>query len=603
MRSSFSRLFIIKSPIGPIEKPLEKNSLYLGRSDENWNPDIDLGQLCGDFRVSKKHAHLFFKDGNWWIEDLGSKHGTLVDGEEVKGLKEPTKLLPGVPVAMGDSIWWIDPPNLFRKYQRDLIIEYQRVPAINYALYHCGIPLISNFRVRNRGSSESLPINVTISIPGYSNLSQNRFNPLPPNGEAFINKIHLELHHEILEGLDEKRKENLEIRLNGQTIVHDKISILGFYEWPFDPAFRKSLACFIQPAHPIVQHLILDSIRYLKEAGRFPSFTHLLKSDPENKVDYAIRAIYECLKEKYHIHYVFQAPSREPESQVIRPPHRILPGILRGGNAGEGTCIDLSLLMASCLENIHFQPIIVFVKENKNARHAFLGCWSEITERYEPVIEDYKKLENAINSNRRKLYILETTGFTDRWEKKVNYEEAVKIAFEKFKPEEFLFALDVAAARQTVTPLQFPMNPEVTGILRKAEEMAMKEKGNLRMETRHLFYGLLLEGGEKTKEILRKSKINLSLTKRVIPRAEREEAIPIKPTINYHRCLEDARFIAEDNGEKFVGEEHLFYALLLSQSKRVDDILEDLGTNRKIVKGVLQEMFDLNVSETVYELS
>jgi len=34
--------------------------------------------------VSRKHARIFFKDGEWYIEDLGSTNGTYVDNENIK---------------------------------------------------------------------------------------------------------------------------------------------------------------------------------------------------------------------------------------------------------------------------------------------------------------------------------------------------------------------------------------------------------------------------------------------------------------------------------------------------------------------------------------
>ena len=86
-------------------------------------------------------------------------------------------------------------------------------------------------------------------------------------------------------------------------------------------------------------------------------------------------------------------------------------------------------------------------------------------------------------------------------------------------------------------------------------------------------------------------------------RMERERDGYPKPTINYRRVLEDARIIAGDCGETFVEEEHLFYALLLSRSRGVDQVFQTLGISRETVK----EMFELEkpwskeVVQTYYE--
>jgi len=39
--------------------------------------------LLDDPKVSGKHCRLTWKDGSWWIDDLGSTNGTFVDGKKV----------------------------------------------------------------------------------------------------------------------------------------------------------------------------------------------------------------------------------------------------------------------------------------------------------------------------------------------------------------------------------------------------------------------------------------------------------------------------------------------------------------------------------------
>lgn len=48
-----------------------------------------------DSTVSARHARLAFRDGRWWIEDLGSANGTYVNGKRVDA---------PVPVADGDEL-------------------------------------------------------------------------------------------------------------------------------------------------------------------------------------------------------------------------------------------------------------------------------------------------------------------------------------------------------------------------------------------------------------------------------------------------------------------------------------------------------------------
>lgn len=567
----------------------------VGRPDPstNWEPEID---LTPDFKVSRKHARVFFKDGNWWIEDMGSALGTLVNGSEIKGLSSPTKLSHGTEVRMGKTIWMLSPhePCL-----DDLEVEIE-VPPINYALYHCDMPVISSLKITNRGASNWPSFSMSINIKGYSHPWHQDFEGVAAGGHIDLGKIHLELDYEKLQGLENRDKAELTVKVNNNTVVSKDIYIRGFYEWSNVPDYRKSLACFIQPAHPVVGNIVADTVNYLDRDELPVSFTRIMKSDIDNKADYIAKVFYDCLCKSYDIRYAYQAPSFEFDSQVIRPPHRVIPNPPE--IRGEGTCIDLALLMAACLEYVRLQPLVFLVKENDRVQHAFIGCWTDVTERYEPILTDFEKLKKALET--QKLLILETTGITDRWGKKLSFEEAVNTAKAHFTPEEFIFALDVAAARQTVVPLQFPMNPNVMRIIRKGEALARRE-GSQKLETRHILLGFLQEGNKSVREIIRQAGVDASLSDSGFQTVRGYEGSIPRPTINYRRLLEDARFIAGDSGVKFVEEEHLFYALLLSQSESVDNILEHMGTDRETVKKAFEERFVWidDVLQTYFEFS
>jgi ATP-dependent Clp protease ATP-binding subunit ClpA len=155
-------------------------------------------------------------------------------------------------------------------------------------------------------------------------------------------------------------------------------------------------------------------------------------------------------------------------------------------------------------------------------------------------------------------------------------------------------------------PLQFPMGPGVLRAIRRAEELA-RGSGASRLETRHLFLGLLLEGGADVRSVVRSMGVAFSpvdpLVASMAPIEAAETCVP-RPTINYRRCLEDARIVAGDSGVSFVEEKHLLYAILLSQSESVDSILADLETDRRRAREAFEKScaWAGAVVETYYEL-
>ncbi len=56
-------------------------SILIGRSHGADPVDLD---LSSDSRVSRRHARITWENGKFWIEDLGSRHGTVLNGKEIK---------------------------------------------------------------------------------------------------------------------------------------------------------------------------------------------------------------------------------------------------------------------------------------------------------------------------------------------------------------------------------------------------------------------------------------------------------------------------------------------------------------------------------------
>lgn len=59
-----------------------------------------------DDKVSRKHARIFVREGQVWVSDLGSRNGTLVNGERLQG---EARLLPGDRVQVGETTAMYEP--------------------------------------------------------------------------------------------------------------------------------------------------------------------------------------------------------------------------------------------------------------------------------------------------------------------------------------------------------------------------------------------------------------------------------------------------------------------------------------------------------------
>lgn len=76
-------------------------SLSLGRSREN--TVVLLDELA-----SRKHADLYWQDGNWYVRDLESLNGTHLDGVRLTG---PMPLVDGAQIRIGDVVFRVHLPQ------------------------------------------------------------------------------------------------------------------------------------------------------------------------------------------------------------------------------------------------------------------------------------------------------------------------------------------------------------------------------------------------------------------------------------------------------------------------------------------------------------
>ena len=87
------RLEVQRGPYVGRQISTEKSIVTIGR--------LALNELClsNDIGVSGCHARLVFREGQWFIEDLGSKNGTFLEVDGVlKRVYQP------VPISSGQSI-------------------------------------------------------------------------------------------------------------------------------------------------------------------------------------------------------------------------------------------------------------------------------------------------------------------------------------------------------------------------------------------------------------------------------------------------------------------------------------------------------------------
>jgi hypothetical protein len=568
-------------------------NIIIGRStrDKKWVPEID---LWPDDSVSRKHSQLAFMGGLWKIVDLGSRNGTCV-GNGRLGKGDPAAVvLPGVPIEIGTTILVMDPVERHRVSWRNLSIAFDFPAAINYSLFHCGIPTLRNISVLNWGDGPSQPFSLRFQVPGYSEAYNFKVPPIGAGKSHTCEDAPFKLRQDRLEELPERKKARIEVQADREAIYEAPIWMLGFYEWSWDIGHHKTLVAFVQPANPVVQNIIRDAELHLKKIAGTASFTDLLEGPDASAAELALKALYECLRSSYHLKYVAPPVGYELKSQIIRPPHRIITGWKEEKISGSGTCVDLTLLMAACLESLALKPLVIVVKQNDWARHAFVGCWKQDSSIREAVL-CYEQLKLALKQ--KKVILLECTGFAEDQGKKLTYSQAVKAALGEVSSKKFLYALNLVQLRDApdgktgkITPIQNQVSPEVLKIIRQSKDIARSEE-NRQVHTVHLLHGFLTSGSKIAADVFKVLPCEGSLKKDLNGARSAFDTIP-KKSMHFKIIIDIAKDLAKRKGYGCIEEHHLLWALLNCGSDHLKKQLKKCGLDIAEMRSTLDRVLE-----------
>ena len=91
---ALTHLLVTEGGLAGTRITLGEQPIMIGRAN-------DSTLVLTDDYASTRHARLVNRDGDWYVEDLGSTNGTYLDRTKVTG---PTLIPPGVPIRIGKTV-------------------------------------------------------------------------------------------------------------------------------------------------------------------------------------------------------------------------------------------------------------------------------------------------------------------------------------------------------------------------------------------------------------------------------------------------------------------------------------------------------------------
>jgi hypothetical protein len=163
------------------------------------------------------------------------------------------------------------------------------------------------------------------------------------------------------------------VKLNGQTLRQQthRVELLAIDEWKDDDLNRQWLPSFVFPRDAAVRQIVDAAQRYLvalaDDSGA--GFDGYQSFDPNGAsleerargIDYQVQALWWAIISEFNLAYINPPPTFTDKSQRLRTPSDIVAG-------KRGTCIDLTLLLAACLEYVDIYPVLFLLRD-----HAFPG--------------------------------------------------------------------------------------------------------------------------------------------------------------------------------------------------------------------------------------
>ncbi len=394
----------------------------------------------------------------------------------------------------------LEPSNIRLEYLSD----------INYSLSSSGYKYIRTFELINDDDCDWHDVVLTLSSEQL-HPSVCRLDMVPMGQSVAISDLSISPNIDQLRVLTESINSQftLQVTIGGAEVFSTAypIRLMPFDHWLGSLKMPEILASFVTPNAPCLAQVRLDAAAILGRLTGSNALDDYQTQDP-NRVRKMMASVYEALHDQGLV-YITPSPSFETNGQRIRLCDKVL-------SEKQGTCADLTLLMASVLEGLGLHPLIILAKG-----HMYLGCWLE--DRYYPQLfcDDVSFISKSIADGVSEMAVVETTMLTA---KDATFEKAVKAAEDHIRltPDDFIMAIDVFRCRQfgirplpgkegEAQELEGADTGSASGTVREVRQFNISSEGGRPVTRQQIWERKLLDFS------LRNNLLNMRIGKNVVP--------------------------------------------------------------------------------------
>lgn len=454
-------------------------------------------------------------------------------------------------------------------------LKIELTSVINYALQQNRIPLIRELLICNNSASDIENAIVKLRCePEFVCVHQINI-ALVPSGTSFsVSGFRPRINASFLAGLTERMVGQLYVTLEsaqGEVLAEQdcEMTALAFDEWHGTAFYPELLSAFVTPNHPEVTKITVRAAQLLSGWSGDPSLNAYQTQNP-NRVLMQAAAIYGALQE-LNIVYSVPPASFERIGQRIRLCDAVIQQKL-------GTCLDLTLFYAACLEAIGLHPILLLQQG-----HIFAGIWLEDLSFSESVENDPSLITKRIAEGVNEIAVVECTALVSG--KNLSFDEAMAAAVSKLHdPDPLEYIIDVSRSRLSgIRPLPLRIQSETGWVIetpKRCESELTHVPGTLG-ETIHVDEAITEKTWSKMVQWERKL-LDLSLRNTLVNLKWTQSVIPILS--ESLSDLEDALSSGEEYG---ISPRPSEWAMPEEDRRNIEN-LTDLGVFRELIKSEFQ---------------
>jgi hypothetical protein len=345
--------------------------------------------------------------------------------------------------------------NIEQTKPRLVTLKASIAARLNVAFHQNSVPAIAEIELVNDTDDDLRDVTISVlATPAFLLPKVFRFDHVHAGSGQRINPVPIDLDAKFLLGLTEAvRGEIAVVARAGEVEVANLTTpcqLLSPSEWTGLSTAPELIAAFVRPNDPSVDAVLRNAAEKLRRAGRDAALDGYQTRKKARAWELS-EAIWAALCDE-RIVYALPPQSFERNGQKVRSPSVVLDRKI-------GTCLDLTLLFAACLEQAGLNPLVGFAEG-----HAFCGIWLTKDEFSVGVVDEAQTLRKRMQLD--ELILVEATLLTNQ--PPVRFRAAVEKAaahVAEDSEKRFELVVDVRHARhRQIKPLAIGMEASSSAV-------------------------------------------------------------------------------------------------------------------------------------------